>query len=188
MSLQGKVAVITGSSRGIGRAIALRLARDGAYVVINFSTNAAPADELVKEIGNDRAIAIKADVAQVEEVKRLVKETVDKWKKIDILINCAGVLPMADLKGTSEEEFDRTFSVNVKGPYFLTQVISHQIFLISGSSKVHECRIDCSVLFFHNSRCNDRNTSLLALQCYKRGYRANDKGSRKRSRKTGDSS
>lgn len=98
MSLQGKVAVITGSSRGIGRAIALRLARDGASVVINFSSNASPADELVKQIGNDQAIAIKADVSRVEEVKRLVEETVDKWGKIDILINCAGILPMDDLK------------------------------------------------------------------------------------------
>ena len=123
MSLQGKVAVITGASRGIGRAIALRLARDGACVVINFSNNAAPADELVEQIGNDRAIAIKADVSRVDEVKRLVKETVDKWGKIDILVNCAGVLPMDDLKSTSEEGFDKAFGVNVKGPYFLTQVV-----------------------------------------------------------------
>ena len=122
MSLQGKVAVITGASRGIGRAIALRLARDGASLVVNFSNNPTPADELVKQIGKDQAIAIKADVAQVDEVKRLVKETVEKWGRIDILINCAGVLPMNDLKSTSEEGFDRAFGVNVKGPYFLTQV------------------------------------------------------------------
>jgi 3-oxoacyl-[acyl-carrier protein] reductase len=124
MSLKGKVAVITGGSRGIGRAIALRLARDGASVVINFSNDPAPAEELVKEIGNNQAISVKADVARLDEVKRLVKETVDKWGKIDILVNCAAVLLMADLKGTTEESFDRAFGINVKGPYFLTQVIS----------------------------------------------------------------
>jgi 3-oxoacyl-[acyl-carrier protein] reductase len=122
MSLRGQTALITGASRGIGKAIALRLARDGASVVINFSNDPTPAEELVKQIGEDRAIAIKADIAQVDEVKRLVNETVNKWGKIDILVNCAGILPMSDLKTTSEEAYDRTFAVNVKGPYFLTQV------------------------------------------------------------------
>jgi 3-oxoacyl-[acyl-carrier protein] reductase len=121
-SLNGKVALITGASRGIGQAIALALAKDGASVVINFSNDATPANELVNEIGKDRAIAVKADVSQLKDVKRLVKETVDKWGKIDFLINCAGVLPMSDLKSTTEETYDKTFAINVKGPYFLTQV------------------------------------------------------------------
>jgi 3-oxoacyl-[acyl-carrier protein] reductase len=123
-SLKGKVAVITGASRGIGKAIAQRLAKDGASVVINYSNNPTPAEELVNEIGADRAISVKADMSEVSEAKHLVKETVDKWGKIDILVNCAGILPMADLKGTTEETFDKAFAVNVKGPYFLTQVLS----------------------------------------------------------------
>ena len=108
--------------KGIGKAIAVRLARDGASVVINFANDPVPADEVVNQIGKDRAVAVKADVSRIDEVKRLVKETVDKWEKIDILVNCAGIMPMSDLKNTSEEDFDRTFAINVKGPYFLTQV------------------------------------------------------------------
>jgi 3-oxoacyl-[acyl-carrier protein] reductase len=122
MSLDGKVVLITGASRGIGKAIASRLARDGASVVINFSNDPTPANQLVKQLGEDKAIAIKADVSKVDDVKLLVKETIDKWGKIDILVNCAGVLPMCDLKNTSEEQYDKTFAINVKGPYFLTQV------------------------------------------------------------------
>jgi 3-oxoacyl-[acyl-carrier protein] reductase len=127
-SLEGKVALITGSSRGIGKAIAQRLARDGASVVINFSNNPAPAEDLVKELGPHRAISVKADVSQVSEVQRLVKETVGKWGKIDILVNCAGVLPMSDLRGTTEDAFDKTFAINVKGPYFLTQVLLPRLY------------------------------------------------------------
>jgi len=149
-----KVAIVTGASRGIGKAIALRLAKDGFSVVINFSSDPAPAEELVKEIGSDKAIAIKADISSSSDIKRLVKETVDKWGKIDVLVNNAGILPMADLKGTTEETFDKTFAINVKGPYFLTQVLHSQLTnaLISGSCKTHESGIDCPVLLFNHSR------------------------------------
>ena len=134
MSLNGKVALVTGASRGIGKAIATRLAWDGASVVINFSNNPTPANELVKQLGADHAIAIKADVSKLDDVKLLVKETIEKWGKIDILVNCAGVLPMSDLKNTTEEQYDKTFAINVKGPYFLTQVrYSRRALLIEGS-------------------------------------------------------
>jgi 3-oxoacyl-[acyl-carrier protein] reductase len=119
-TLHSKAALIIGASRGIGRAIALRLTRDGASVVINYSNNPAPADELVKQLGTEKAIAVKANVAELSQVKHLVKETVDKFGKIDILVNCAGVLSMNDLKSTTEETFDKTFGVNVKSSYFLT--------------------------------------------------------------------
>jgi 3-oxoacyl-[acyl-carrier protein] reductase len=122
MSLSGKVALVTGASRGIGKAIATRLSKDGAFVVINFSNNAALACELVNHIGQEYAIAIKADVSNINDVKQLVKKTVDKWGKIDILVNCAGVLPMNDLMNTTEDQYDSAFAINVKGPYFLTQV------------------------------------------------------------------
>jgi 3-oxoacyl-[acyl-carrier protein] reductase len=122
-SLHDKVVLITGASRGIGKAIAVRLAKEGALVVINYSSDSAAADAVVKEIG-DHAIAIKADVSRVDEVNRLVEETVKKWGKIDVLINSAGIMPMMDLASSTEETYDKTFAVNVKGPYFLTQVVS----------------------------------------------------------------
>ncbi|KAG7001458.1 hypothetical protein G7Y79_00031g065730 [Physcia stellaris] len=121
MSLAGKVALITGASKGIGKATALRLARDGARVVINYSSDKQAADEVVQQIGPNHAVAIKADVSRVSDIEFLVKQTVDMFGKIDILIPCAGMLPMSPLETTSEELFDKIFALNVKGPYFLAQ-------------------------------------------------------------------
>ena len=122
--LAGKVALITGGSKGIGRAGALRLAKDGAIVVINYSSDASAAEEVVKNIGSERCVAIQADAGSVDGVEKLVKETVDQFGKIDILIPNAGIALNLDLEHTTEEAFDRTYSVNVKGPYFLCQVNS----------------------------------------------------------------
>lgn len=121
MSLVGKVALVTGASRGIGKSIVEKLSAEGASVVINYSRNAALADELVTKLGADRSFAIKADVSSVSESQRLVSETVARFGKIDILVLNAGVMPNIDLAGTTEEDFDRTFGVNVKGPYFIAQ-------------------------------------------------------------------
>ena len=120
--LTGKVALITGGSKGIGRATALALANQGAQVVINYSSGSSAADELVKEIGSDRALAVKADAARISGIEMLVEQTVKRFGKIDILIPNAAVLPMKDLASTTEEDFDGAYSLNVKGSYFLVQV------------------------------------------------------------------
>lgn len=120
--LAGKVALITGASKGIGAATALELTSLGAKVVINYSSNSKPADELVKKIGSDKAIAIKANAADVREIERLVQETVSWGGQIDILIPNAGLALMKTLEQTGEEDFQRTMDLNVKGPYFLVQV------------------------------------------------------------------
>ncbi|MCJ1312400.1 hypothetical protein MMC25_006074 [Agyrium rufum] len=121
MSLNGKVALVTGGSKGIGRSIVLGLAKLGASIAINFSSDASAADALVEEIGSDRALAIKADAGNVQDIESMVAKTVEKFQKIDILIPNAGLLLMKDLAGTTEEDFDRLMAVNVKGPYFLAQ-------------------------------------------------------------------
>ena len=127
-SLSGKVALITGGSKGIGKATAIGLARAGAHVVINYSSDASAAEEVVKHIGSDRAYSIKANVGSVQEIESLVRHTVDKFGKIDILIPNAGILPMKDLDGTTEKDFDQTYGLNVKGPYFLAQVrLNHHV-------------------------------------------------------------
>lgn len=122
MSLTGKVILITGSSQGIGKAAALRLASEGASVVINYNSNEAEANKVVNEIGSDRAIAIQADAGKLADLDRLVDATVAKFGKIDVVIPNAGILPMRDLENTSEEDFDRAYNLLVKGPYFLVQV------------------------------------------------------------------
>ncbi|CZR55470.1 related to 3-oxoacyl-[acyl-carrier-protein] reductase [Phialocephala subalpina] len=120
-SLSGKVALVTGGSKGIGRALSLRLASDGAKVVVNYSSDSSSAEETVKAIGSSHAIAIKADAGNVKEIGKLVDEAVKAFGKLDIVIACAGIMPLKELEGLSEEEFDRVMSVNVKGPLFLTQ-------------------------------------------------------------------
>jgi len=128
LRLSGKVALITGASSGIGRATALALAKEGASVVVNYSRSSAPADEVVQLIGSDRAIAIKADVSNMDDVKRLVAETVAKFQKIDILIlNAAKLYLDKELATTEEADFDEAFGINVKGPYFLTKEAAQYI-------------------------------------------------------------
>jgi 3-oxoacyl-[acyl-carrier protein] reductase len=120
--LAGKVALVTGASRGIGKAIALTLARDGAKVVINFSGNQAAADAVVKEIGSSSSVAIKANAGSVSEITTLIDSTISHFGKLDILVACAGIMPLNELEKVTEEEFDNVFNVNVKGPLFLAQV------------------------------------------------------------------
>ena len=121
MSMQGKVAIITGGSKGIGRAIALRLAKSGANVVVNYSSDVAAADEVVSQIGKDRALAVKADAGTVAGVSALVDATVEKFGRVDVVIPNAGMMPMQDLEHTTEATFDKIYNLNVKGPYFLAQ-------------------------------------------------------------------
>ncbi|KAL9023279.1 MAG: hypothetical protein Q9196_007298, partial [Gyalolechia fulgens] len=91
----------------IGKATALRLVKDGASVIINYASDAAPADELVKTIGSARALAVQANAATIAGIDKMVKQTIDKFGKIDILIPCAGVMFMEDLEKTAEEDLTR---------------------------------------------------------------------------------
>ena len=122
-SLTKKVAIVTGASNGIGRAIAERLARDGATVVVNYSKSAESARQVVKgiEAGGGKAVAVHADVSQAAEARRLVRDTVAKLGRLDILVNNAGMFMYKPLVETTEEEFDRMFALNTKGPYFALQ-------------------------------------------------------------------
>jgi 3-oxoacyl-[acyl-carrier protein] reductase len=122
-TLKGKVALVTGASRGIGRAIAERLARKGAAVAVNYSSNAGEAQKVVAEIaavGGD-AFAIQADVGRVPEIVRLFDETIAHFGKLDILVNNAGIMFVKPVSATTEAEFDRIFAINVKGTFFACQ-------------------------------------------------------------------
>ncbi|KAJ5781836.1 uncharacterized protein N7518_010319 [Penicillium psychrosexuale] len=121
MSLCGKVVLITGSSKGIGKATVLRLANEGASVIINYLSDEAAANSLVAQIGPDRALAVQADASNLSDLDRLVDSAVAKFGKIDILIPNAGILPMKDLGNTTEADFDNAYNLMVKGPYFLAQ-------------------------------------------------------------------
>jgi 3-oxoacyl-[acyl-carrier protein] reductase len=122
-TLKGKVALVTGASRGIGRAIAERLASEGAAVAVNYANNADEANKVVAEIKSKggNALAIQADVGRVPEIVRLFDETIAQFGRLDILVNNAGVMFNKPVGATMETEFDRIFAINVKGTFFACQ-------------------------------------------------------------------
>lgn len=121
--MNGKVAIVTGASGGIGRAIAERLALEGVWVVVNYGKSADEAREVVNRIesARGRGVAIQADMSKVDHVRRLVRDTMRQWGRLDILVNNAGIALERSLVETTEQEFDEIFAVNAKGPYFALQ-------------------------------------------------------------------
>jgi NAD(P)-dependent dehydrogenase (short-subunit alcohol dehydrogenase family) len=129
--MEAKTALVTGASRGIGRGIAVELARAGCRVAINYAGNgeaAAEALRLVRAAGGE-GIVIQGDIAAPADRERLVTEAVRAFGRIDLLVNNAGIAPKvrADLLDAGEESFDRLFAVNLKGPFFLTQLAAKQM-------------------------------------------------------------
>lgn len=118
-NLQGKVAIVTGSSRGIGSVIAKDLAKAGCNIVVNYSGNEAAAKTVVDQImmGGGRAIAVKANVASASDMTALFDVAIARYDKVDILVNNAGINIYKLVKDTTEEDFDRIFQINVKGVF-----------------------------------------------------------------------
>lgn len=125
--LTNKVAVITGSSRGIGAAIALKMARDGADIVLNYHSDSSKKyiDDLIEKIkGFDReVIAVQADISKMDEAKKLINKAVDKFSQIDILVNNAGINSDNLLLRMSEDDWDKVMDVNLKGVFNCTKAV-----------------------------------------------------------------
>src|SRR5712664_1015293 len=121
--LAGKVALVTGGSRGIGAAIAKRLASDGARVAVTYSKGADAASSVVKEIerGGGKAIAIQADAADPDAVKAAVEKTVAALGRLDVLVNNAGTAIPKPFEEATLEEMDRVIDINVRGVFVATQ-------------------------------------------------------------------
>ncbi len=124
MSLAGRVIIITGGSNGIGKACVERLGRDGASVVVNYYSDEAGANALVSSIGEDRALAVQADASTMDGITKIIDEAVKKFGHIDVVMANAAMMMMRNVENTTEDDFDNMFKLNVKGPYFLAQVIT----------------------------------------------------------------
>jgi len=136
--LEGKVAAVTGGDQGIGRAIAERLARDGADIAICYRKNKAGADEVVAGItaAKRRAAAFQADIGKVSDGQRFIEETVAALGRVDILINNAGLEKRADFWDVTEEDWDAVLNVNLKGMFFTTQAVVRHLRQVGRPGKI----------------------------------------------------
>src|SRR5476651_719028 len=121
--LSGKVAVVTGASKGIGASIAKHLAAEGASVVVNYASSKSGADQVVDEIakGGGSAVAVQGDVAKQADIDRLFTETKKAFGRLDILVNNAGIYEFGPLENITEEHFHKQFNLNVLGLLLTTQ-------------------------------------------------------------------
>lgn len=125
MNLEGKVAIVTGGSGGIGEEICRRLAQDGAKIIVNYRSHLEKAQktkEKVEMIGS-QAYMVQADLSKVEQINNLVQESIDHFGKVDILVNNAGLEKRANFIETSEEDYDLVLDVNLKAVFFATQAV-----------------------------------------------------------------
>jgi 3-oxoacyl-[acyl-carrier protein] reductase len=124
--LDGKVAIVTGSSRGIGKAIAQHFAAEGAKVTVNWVSSEDEAQAVVDSIkgGGGDALSVRADVSSSADVRHLVSSTIDHFGRIDILVNNAGVMYTKPVLETTEDEWDRTIDINLKGAYLCSKEVA----------------------------------------------------------------
>jgi len=137
MRLKDKIALITGGSRGIGRAISIEYAKEGARVAVNYVSHREAAEEVVKiieDLGSE-AIAVQADVSDKAQVERMVEEVMRKWGRIDILVNNAGIAPFVDFFDITEDIWDKTMAVNCKGIFLVSQAVA-RVMAKQGGGKI----------------------------------------------------
>ena len=142
---ENRVAIITGSSRGIGRAIAMQLAGDGFWVVVNYVSQRESAEEVVREIetAGGRGVAVRADVAVAEEREVLVERAMEFGQRLDLLVNNAGITSPGrkDLLETNEDSWDVVFDTNLKGPFFLAQLSARTMIDLISNGRVANGKI-----------------------------------------------
>ena len=178
--LAGKVAVVTGASKGIGAAIAKHLAAEGASVVVNYSSSKAGADKVVAEITTrgGKAIAVQGDVAKKADIDRLFAETKKAFGRLDILVNNAGIYEFSPLVSLTEEHFHKQFNLNVLGLILVSQA-ALKLFdsaggsIINMSSVVSTMAIPNASVYSGTKGAVDAITRSLASELGPRGIRVN---------------
>ncbi len=142
---EARVAIVTGGSRGIGRGICVELGRLGLAVVVNYATRPDAAEETVRQItgAGGKAIALKADVGSGADRRALVARTLDAFGRLDVLVNNAGITSQGrkDILEATEESWDLVFDTNLKGPFFLSQLVANELIRQIGAGSIEEGKI-----------------------------------------------
>lgn len=178
-NLNGKVAVVTGASKGIGASIAEHLAAAGASVVVNYGSSKAGAEAVVKRIGEKggKAVAIQADVSKPDDIKRLFAETQNAFGNLDVLVNNAGVYEFLPLEAITPEHFHKQFDLNVLGLLLTTQEAVKQMraggSIINISSIVGRMPISPASVYSATKAAVDALTVTLSQELGPRGIRVN---------------
>jgi glucose 1-dehydrogenase len=138
MSLQSKVAIVTGGNSGIGQAIVLELARLGANVVIDYVAHPGSTEALEQQIGKlgERSIGVEADASRLADLQMLVDKAVSTFGRVDIMVNNAGVETRSSILDTSEDQYDRVMAVNLKSAFFGTQIAARQMIKQGGGGRI----------------------------------------------------
>jgi len=177
--LSGKVAVVTGASKGIGAAIAKALAAEGASVAVNYSSSKREGEKVAKEITSrgGKAIAIQANLSKREDIQRLFAQTKKAFGRLDILVNNAGIYEFAPLENVTEEQFHKSFNLNVLGLLLASQVAAKQFNgggnIINVSSVASTLGIPQSAVYSGTKGAVDAITRVLAAELGPRGIRVN---------------
>jgi glucose 1-dehydrogenase len=138
MSLKGKVAIVTGGNSGIGKAIALELARQDANIVIDYVVDPEATEEEEKQISamGDQVIGVKADVSKVEDLQMLMDEAVKAFGRVDVMVNNAGIETRTSVLDTTEQQYDRVLNINLKSAFFGTQIAAKQMIKQGGGGRI----------------------------------------------------
>lgn len=178
--LEGKVAVVTGASKGIGAGIAKGLAAEGAKVVVNYASSKEGAEEVVAEIAADggKAIAAQGDVSKASDVRKLFATTLKEFGRVDVLVNNAGVYQFAGLEEITEEQFHRQFNTNVLGLMLATQEAARHFGAEGGSvinigSVASSLTPPASVIYTATKGAVDAVTHVLAKELGPKKIRVN---------------
>jgi NAD(P)-dependent dehydrogenase (short-subunit alcohol dehydrogenase family) len=163
-SLSGKIAVVTGGSRGLGKAIALGLARSGADVVIADILE-RESKETVKEIEKlgRRSMFVKTDVSKGKDAENMVKKTVEKFKRIDILVNNAGVYKATPMESVEENEWDRIMDVNVKGQFLCAKEVGEQMIRQRSGKIINIASVAGEFAFAQSTAYNSSKAGVILL-------------------------
>ena len=177
--LKNKTAIVTGSSRGLGKKAAMELAKSGANIVVNYNSNESEALATVHEIisNGGNAIAVKADVSNSEAVNYLFEKSIEQFGKIDIVVNNAGIMVTKFLKDFSGEEFDRQFSINVKSVFLMmkkaSEKLAHNGRIINISSSTSRLMLPTYAIYSATKSAVEQMTRVFAKEIAPKGITVN---------------